>query len=188
LTATRDAPRATEEKCVAAGHTGQSERLRHQHWVAAPAPSRAAAGRRRAHVRTRPGPRPRARRRCCAGRRVLASPVDVIQRSARVMRPRADDARSVARQRGAIRGASEADGAGAAPVTRMGRLWPARTRKRLRKAPMVVRRARRPAPIRFAMPRRAPRVRALPAATRGDTTRGTGTVESGRQDLTYERR
>jgi hypothetical protein len=86
------------------------------------------------------------------------------------MRPRADggaDARSVARQRGACRGASEADGAGAATVTRMGRLWPARTRKRPRKASTVVRRARRPAPIRFAMPRHAPRVRALPAAATG---------------------
>jgi hypothetical protein len=71
------------------------------------------------------------------------------------------------RQRGACRGASEADGAGAATVTRIGRLWPARTRKRPRKAAAVVRRARRPAPIRFAMPRRAPRVRALPAVTRG---------------------
>ncbi len=77
-----------------------------------------------------------------------------------------------ARQRGACRGASEADGAGAATVTRMGRLWPARTRKRPRKASTVVRRARRPAPIRFAMPRRAPRVRALPTATRGRA--GTG--------------
>ena len=58
-----------------------------------------------------------------------------------------------------------------ATVTRMGRLWPARTRKRPRRAPMVVRRARRPAPIRFARPRRAPRVCALPPATRGpDTT------------------
>jgi hypothetical protein len=90
------------------------------------------------------------------------------------------------RQRGVCRGASEADGAGAATVTRIGRLWPARTRKRPRKAPTVVRRARRPAPIRFAMPRRAPRVRALPAATRGattrgpSTTRGPGTVERGR--------
>jgi len=85
------------------------------------------------------------------------------------MRPRADDARSVARQRGACRGASEADGAGAATVTRIGRLWSARTRKRPRKASTVVRRARRPAPIRFAMPRRAPRVRALPVTTRGGT-------------------
>ena len=80
---------------------------------------------------------------------------------------------SAARQRGACRGASEADGAGAATVTRMGRLWPARTRKRPRKASTVVRRARRPAPIRFAMPRRAPRVRVLPATTRGGTTCGT---------------
>ena len=80
-----------------------------------------------------------------------------------------------------------------ATVTRMGRLWPARTRKRPRKASTVLRRARRPAPIRFAMPRRAPRVRALPAATRGPgtfrgagTARGVSTVENGRQDLTYE--
>src|SRR5512141_2863230 len=55
-------------------------------------------------------------------------------------------------------------GPGPATVTRMGRLWPARTRQRPRKASTVVRRARRPAPIRFAKPRRAPRVRALPAA------------------------
>jgi len=106
-------------------------------------------------------------------RRVIESPIDVIRRSARAMRPRADggaDARSVARQRGACRGASEADGAGAATVTGMGRLWPARTRKRPRKAATVVRRARRPAPIRFAMPRPAPRVRALPAAARGPGT------------------
>ena len=68
-----------------------------------------------------------------------------------------------------------------ATVTRIGRLWPARTRKRPRKAPTVVRRARRPAPIRFAMPRRAPRVRALPTTTRGGAPRAApGTLESGR--------
>jgi hypothetical protein len=74
------------------------------------------------------------------------------------------------RQRGACRGASEADGSGAATVTRIGKLWPARTRKRPRKASTIVRRARSPAPIRFARPRRAPRVRALPAPTRGPGT------------------
>ncbi len=110
-----------------------------------------------------------------AQRRMIASPVDVSHRSARALRLRAEggaDVRTVARQRGACRGASEADGAGPATVTRMGRLWPARTRQRPRKAPVVVRRARRPAPIRFARPRRAPRVRVLPAPTRGGTTRG----------------
>ncbi len=83
-----------------------------------------------------------------------------------------------ARQRGACRGASEAEGAGAATVTGMGRLWPARTRKRPRKASTVVRRARRPAPIRFAMPRRAPRVRALPTATRGRAGTAAAPIES----------
>ena len=122
-----------------------------------------ASAQRRAARRGRPRgacrDRARTRRRGpCAGRRSARRRPPGERTSA--MSARADDARSIARQRGACRGASEADGAGTATVTRTGRSWPARTRKRPRKAPMVVRRARRPAPIRFAS-RGARRVSAL---------------------------
>ncbi len=61
----------------------------------------------------------------------------------------------------ACRGASEAEGAAAAPVTKMGRLWPARTRSACARRRWLFggRGARRPS--RFAMPRRAPRPRTL---------------------------